>query len=234
MKRTILSLFAVGLLAACGNGTGPGTQISLSFSGGASVSSPNPGLFSAADPLTDGTNTLTINSAEVVLRRIKLKRQEVLSCDATPEPPGCEDFVVGPQLISLPTDGTTSEEFTISGVDEGVYTEVEFEIHKVTADDPFPNHVDLSIRVEGTFSSNGSPAVNFTYETDLNEKQEIVLTTALTIGAGGTGNVTIVLDLDTWFRDGPGGNLIDPDTANKGGINENLVKDNIRASIDAF
>ena len=43
MKRTILSFFAAALLAACGNGTGPGAQITLSFSGGASVSSPNPG-----------------------------------------------------------------------------------------------------------------------------------------------------------------------------------------------
>jgi hypothetical protein len=36
-----------------------------------------------------------------------------------------------------------------------------------------------------------------------------------------------------WFRDA-GGSLVDPSTANKGAANENLVKDNIRDSIDAF
>ena len=46
-------------------------------------------------------------------------------------------------------------------------------------------------------------------------------------------NLTIVLDLATWFVDAQG-NLIDPDSANKGGNNENLVRDNIKASIEAF
>ena len=46
-------------------------------------------------------------------------------------------------------------------------------------------------------------------------------------------NSTIVLDLATWFVDAQG-NLIDPNSANKGGDNENLVKDNIKASIEAF
>lgn len=236
MKRTILSLFAVGFLAACGNGTGPGAQISLSFSGGASVSSPNPGLFNAAPPLSDGVNSLTITKAEVVLRRIKLKREEVVSCDATPEPPGCEDFVVGPQVISLPTDGTTSDNVFTIQVDEGNYTEVEFEVHKVSADDLLPDYEGMSIVVEGNFDDGSASPVAFRYTTDLNEKQEIVLPDGgFMIAAGGASKVlTIVLNLDTWFRDGPGGTLINPDTANKGGINENLVKDNIRASIDAF
>ena len=192
---------------------------------------------SAAPPITDGAgNTLTITKAEIVLRKIKLKRQEVANCDVDPEPAGCEDFVVGAQLISLPVDGSIETTFMVQ-IDEGTYTDVEFEVHKVSADDPEdatfltenPDHVDLSIVVEGTF--NGSA---FSYTTDLNEKQEVALPMPLIIAAGGaSSNVTIVLDLDTWFRDAQS-NLVDPASANKGGNNENLVKDNIRASIDAF
>lgn len=241
MKRTIFSLFAVAFLAACGGSTGPGSQVSLSFSGGASVSSPNLELFSAAPPLSDNAgNTLTITKAEIVLRRIKLRRQEVVNCDVDPEPEGCEEFVVGSQLISLPVDGTVKKTITVE-IDPGTYNEIEFEVHKVSNDDPedadfrtdHPDLVGLSIRVEGFF--NGS-ADKSTYTTDLNEKQEIVLTGAdvlVITDNGATGNVTIVLNLNEWFRDAQG-NLIDPASANKGGDNENLVKDNIKASIDAF
>jgi len=48
MKRAILSLMsAAALLTGCSDGVGPGSQISLSFSGGTSLSSPNPGLLGA-------------------------------------------------------------------------------------------------------------------------------------------------------------------------------------------
>ena len=45
-------------------------------------------------------------------------------------------------------------------------------------------------------------------------------------------NVTIRFDIATWFRSGS--TVINPATANKGGANENLVKNNIRASLRAF
>lgn len=38
---------------------------------------------------------------------------------------------------------------------------------------------------------------------------------------------------NSWFRDANGA-LIDPRSANKGGANENLVKSNIRTSIEGF
>jgi hypothetical protein len=236
MKRAILLLMsAAALLTGCGNGVGPGSQISLSFSGGASVSSPNPGFLSAPS-IADGANALVITKAEVVLREIELKRVEVVDCDVIPEPDGCEKFEVGPVLINLPVDGTTSTEITIE-IDPGSYTEIEFDIHKVSNDDPedaafrtaHPDLLDTSIRVKGTFNG-----VVFTYVTDLNEAQKFDLVRPLVIDENtASTNVTIVLDLATWFVDAQG-NLIDPSSANKGGDNENLVRDNIRASIEAF
>ncbi len=237
MKRAILSLMsAAALLTGCSDSVGPGSQISLSFSGGASVSSsPNPGFLSAPS-MSDGANALVITKAEVVLREIELERVEVIDCDVVPEPDGCEKFEVGPVLINLPVDGTTSTEITIE-IDPDSYTEVEFDIHKVSNDDPedaafraeHPDLLDTSIRVQGTFNG-----VAFTYVTDLNEKQEFDLVPPLVIDENtASTNLTIVLDLATWFVDAQN-NLIDPNSANKGGDNENLVKDNIKASIEAF
>ncbi len=234
MKRAILFLMsAAALLTGCGNGVGPGSQISLSFSGGASVSSPNPGFLSAPS-ISDGANALVIDTVEVVLRDIELKRLEVADCDVIPEPDGCEKFEVGPVLINLPLDGTTSTQITIE-IDQGSYTQVEFDIHKVSNDDPedaafrsaHSHLLDTSIRVKGTF--NGAP---FTYVTDLNESQKYDLTLVIDENTAST-NVTIVVDVATWFVDAQL-NLIDPNSANKGGDNENLVKDNIKASIKAF
>lgn len=236
MKRTILSLMsAAALLTGCSDGVGPGSQISLSFSGGAGISSANLGFLSAPS-ISAGANVLEITKAEVVLREIELRRVEVVDCDVIPEPDGCEKFEVGPVLITLPLDGTTSTQITIE-IDPGSYTEIEFDIHKVSNDDPedaafraaHPDLLDTSIRVQGTFNG-----VAFTYVTDLNEEQEFSLVPTLVIDENtASTNLTIVLDLATWFVDAQG-NLIDPDSANKGGDNENLVRDNIKASIEAF
>ncbi len=46
--------------------------------------------------------------------------------------------------------------------------------------------------------------------------------------------VTLRLDVSTWFLNAGNTGLVDPASANKGGVNENVVRDNIRASIDAF
>ncbi|MCH7684571.1 MAG: hypothetical protein IIB35_12795, partial [Gemmatimonadetes bacterium] len=133
-------------------------------------------------------------------------------------------------------DGTTSTQITIE-IDPGSYTEIEFDIHKVSNDDPedaafraaHPDLLGISIRVQGTFND-----VAFTYVTDLNEEQEFDLIPPLVIDENtASTNLTIVLDLATWFVDAQG-NLIDPNSANKGGDNENLVRDNIKASIEAF
>ena len=93
-----------------------------------------------------------------------------------------------------------------------------------------PDLVDVSVRVQGTYNG-----VAFTYVTDLNEEQEYDLVPPLVIEGdmASSTNVTVRLDLAQWFRDASG-DLIDPDSANKGGVNENMVKDAIRGSIEAF
>ncbi|MFQ5550232.1 MAG: hypothetical protein ACE5FJ_03230 [Gemmatimonadales bacterium] len=235
---------ALAVLSTACSDSGPQTTLSnvaVSFStGGPAGSSVAPFLASAAaqpDTLRDNAgNVLIINTAEIVLREIELRRLEVANCDVEPEPEGCEKFETGPVLIDLPLDGTTSRQFEIQ-IEPGTYTEVEFEIHKVSddpADQTFvqnnPGFADISIKVTGTF--NGQ---NFSYTSDLNVKQELALQPNLVISDTDpvTTNVTILANVSVWFDDGTGG-LVDPDTANKGNANENLVRDNIRDSFEAF
>lgn len=234
MRRILFSVLSVGLLAACSDGMGPGSQVSLSFAGGTVAAAPD--LAFAAGPITDGANTLELSSVEVVLREIELKRQEVTDCDVSPKPPGCEEFEVGPVLVPVPLDGNPATEVTID-IEPGTYTEIEFDVHKISSGDEedaefrllHPEFVETSIRVQGTF--NGVP---FTYTTDLDVEQEHNLVPALEIGeTTASTNVTVYFGLSQWFRDAQG-NLVDPATGNKGGENESLIKENIKQAIDAF
>jgi hypothetical protein len=247
MKRALgLTLGLVALAAAgCGDGTGPGTQpvVSLSFStrlpaGGTSPAaaphaSQSWSLSAANDTITDGANTLVITSAQIVLREIELEREEVADCDV--EPAGCEDFEIGPVLVSLPLGAGATEQVAVE-VPPGTYTELEFEIHKVSSDPAdaafrvaHPEFADKSIRVQGTF--NGTP---FTFESDLDVEQELDLVPPLVIADSVTStNLTVRVGLANWFR-GPDGKLVNPATANKGGANESMVKANIKQSVEAF
>lgn len=244
MRTGLLAVLsgAAALLAACGDGAGPGTGVSLSFAARTSAAAPAPGVWGAvaapsAEPIiTDGTNTIELSSVQVVLREIELKRVEVADCDSTASDDDCEEFETGPVLVDVPLTGGVETLVTVD-VPAGTYDEIEFEIHKVSNDDPedaafraaHPDLVGLSIRVTGTY--NGTP---FSFETDLNAEQEFELAVPLVVeeGAGGT-NLTVRIDLDGWFRTA-GGSLIDPASANKGGPNEGLVKENIKNSFEAF
>ncbi len=241
-RKSFFAVVTALFLAACSGSTGPGTSVSLSFStpaGSGTAAAP----FSAAPfigalnlspvTFTSGSNVLVITKAEVVLREIELERVEVVDCDVEPEPEGCESFEVGPVVIELPLDGATSQLVTIA-IEPGTYDEIEFDIHKVSgdADAAFAaahaDLVDQSIRVQGTF--NGTA---FDFFSDLNVEQELPLPPLVIDETTTTTGVTIRVDLDAWFR-AAGGGLLDPGTANKGGPNENLVKDNIKDSMEAF
>ncbi|MFQ5704324.1 MAG: hypothetical protein ACE5HT_09905 [Gemmatimonadales bacterium] len=247
MKKFInFSLIAaVGIAAgACSDsgGTGPTTgplskQVSLSFSSAAPSAAPAPAfsrfpVAALSDTLADGANTLILDSVQVVLKKIELKRVESVDC-ATDD---CEEFEFGPIVVDVPLNGGTMQEIAVP-IDTGTYDELEFKIHKVSGNDPedlafaaaHPDLVGKSIVAFGTYNGQA-----FAYETDLDQEQETELNPPLMItDSTTTTNVTVRLDVSLWFVDGAG-NLIDPATANKGGANENVVKDNIKNSIKAF
>lgn len=228
------------LLAACGGEpTGPQvddqpTSVSLSLVVPLPVAAS--GVAASALVQSDGTNTLVLNRVAMVLRELELERQ-FDDCDAKlGSNDECKKFEVGPRLLELPLDGSLK---TIGNVNvpPGSYDEVEFDIHKPSqgkADDAAfiqsnPDFSEVSIRVEGTY--NGEV---FVFLQDLMEKQERDLSPVLVVEAGmAPVNLTLEMDVLTWFRDATG-QLVDPESANKGGDNENLVEANIKASIDAY
>ena len=238
--RTTAGLIALLALPslACDDSAGPlKSNVQVSFATQSPAAAPAPSrapAFAANDTVTDGTNTLVITKAELVLREIELKQQETANCDVEPAPAGCEEVEFGPVVVDLPLNAGAQQAFAVD-LPAGTYRSIEFEIHKVTADDPatfrqqYPYLADQSIRVQGTFNGQA-----FTFLTDLDVEQTLLFTALLVVTDTTTAaNVTILVSLAAWFR-ALDGTLVDPATGNKGGQNESLIKENIKQSMEAF
>ena len=238
-RRWISSAMLAAAALACSNATGPGADgtVSLSFTTRRAGSA---ALFSRSGMLDDtivaGTDVIVVTRAQIVLREIELKLQDDDGCESMGmnDDDGCEEFSTGAMVLDLPLNGQVATEITIAPA-PGVYDEVDFEVHKPESggdDDAllsqYPDFDGVSIRVQGTFNGEA-----FTYESDLDVEQENELTDPLVVSETATAtNVTLSITLDEWFRNG--GSLIDPRTANKGGQNEGVVKENIKTSFRAF
>jgi len=247
MHRASAALAGLVLLACSATGPRDIERLSLSFA-----------TQSAA--ITVGSDVLEITKAEVILREVELEAAETEACDeaddvvAASQGPGgtsqdfdhdddaeadleeadCEEFEAGPFRLELPLNSITT--LVTVNVPAGTYEEVEFEIHKVKGNDPAtaaflaanPDFVGKSIRIEGTF--NGQP---FVFESDVEIEQELDLVPPLVVDGTAPTNITIQIDLGTWFL-AAGGALINPATANHGGPNEHLVKLNLLRSFHGF
>ena len=226
------------VLAGCTDATNPlagrGQMMTVSV---ASVGAPVAIMAGDTLVVASGSDTLRITSVELVLREIELNRVDTgVDCDSTADEDACEEFELGPRLVSLPLDGGVESLISVP-IDSGTYDEVEFEIHKPGGDSldtafkaEHPDFANISIRVRGTF--NGTP---FTYTTPIDQEQEFTFATPLVVDVSGANtNLTIRMDVRTWFRVGGTGALIDPASANVGQPNEGAVRENIKNSIEAF
>ena len=235
-KRKLAVLGMAAALAACSDGTGPGAArtVSLTFTTGAAGGPLLSRMGVADDTITSGADTLIITSARIVLREIELKAVNDDACDVgMNDDDGCEEFETGPMLVDLPLNGAAQTAITIEAT-PGSYDRIDFEVHKTegAGDAAFiadnPEFDGLSIRVEGTW--NGTP---FVYTSDLDVEQENQLTAPLVVSDNAGTNVTLRVDISTWFRD-QNGVLVDPASGNLGGQNESIVKENIKVSFHAF
>jgi len=233
MAAVITAAFGV---AGCGGGGGGsgGEGATLSFVVPLVAGQPA----TASLTLTDAdANTLVLDSVELVLREIEFERVEA-TADCDDDLAGsddCEEFETDPVLVSLSLDGSmeTAIEATVPA---GLYDEVEFELHKLSGDDAEdsallaadPSLDGISVRVRGSF--NGT---SFEFTSDLMDEQEVQLVPPLEVVDGVPVNVTMTIDVATWFIE-DGSTLIDPATANDGGPNESLVENNIKDSLDLF
>jgi hypothetical protein len=248
---------AAGALVACSNGTSPvpAGHVTVNAS---TVPGPAALQSLSSDPITDGTNTLVFDRVQLVLRDIRFKRVNDDVCEGDTGSGGSNDLVVmshegngddgqedacesvnaGPFLLDLPLGPGVDKMFSVA-IDTGTFDEVRIKLHKPEdnsgdpADQAFlathPEFTNISIQATGTF--NGTP---FTFTSDLDAEQRMELVPPVVVTESSTSvDVTLKVDLTTWFADGTGG-LVDPATAGQGGANENLVRDNIEASFHAF
>ena len=239
MKSLSLPLVAGLLLvtAGCSDATGPNAgqgRMDLSFAVAlAGVQA------AAAETMTLGGNTLVVDRVQLVLREVELKRArgtaDCSSSSGSGRSDDCEELEIGPFLLDLPLGGGIARAVSIV-VDTGTFRELEFEVHKPEDDGrdreflaQHPDFARVSIRVDGTY--NGTP---FVFLSDLNVEQEIDLVPPLVVAEAASTNLTLSVDLGQWFLNAFGTSFVNPGSANKGGANEGLVKDNIKQSFEAF
>jgi hypothetical protein len=229
-------------LAACDGGTGPdsGQQVTVSAVAAAAGAQ-------SADSITLAGHTLVFDKVELVLKEIELERQFHDDCDVDRHrgsgssgrddeddaADDCEELEFGPLLVDLPLSGSPERVITVEA-DSGTFDEVEFKIHKPeddVGDNAFlaahPEFRRVSIRVRARFD--GQPVL---FETDLNAEQEYRLVPPLVLTERATTNLTLTVDLATWFV--VGGRLVSPALGLNGQQFEGQVKENIKRSLEMF
>jgi hypothetical protein len=227
----MLGTLLAGVACAGTNDPGRNASVQVSF---ATRAAPAPLLNASRAAVLDdtvvvGTDTIILESVELVLKEIEMKRVETPDCVSGDDE--CEKFELGPVLVKLPLTPGAQQAFSLDSAPAASYNEIEFDIHKPDDGDPDdqafvaanPDFADISIRVRGTFNG-----VSFEFTTDLNVEQELALVPPLVIGENASTNVTIFVDVATWFV--VGGVLVDP--ANPSMSDE--IEQNIQNSIEAF
>jgi hypothetical protein len=228
----MLGILAAGAACVGTNDPGRNASVQVSFATRAAPSTP---LFRASlagvlgDTVVVGADTIVLESVELVLKEIEMKRVETPDCVSGDDE--CEKFELGPVLVNLPLTPGAQQAFSLDSAPAASYNEIEFDIHKPDDGDPDdqafvaanPDFADISIRVRGTFNG-----VSFEFTTDLNVEQELELSPPLVIGENASTNVTIFVDVSTWFV--VGGVLVDP--ANPAMADE--IEQNIQNSVEAF
>ena len=226
------------ILAACSEtAPRPSQPISLSLttrSASATATPAAPGA-SADIQIGSGANSLKITRAQIVLAQIEL------SSSATCTPPAddndCDELEAGPVLVDLPVDGTTKVMLDAL-VQPGTYSRLQAELDAVTPDDDESGasaflqlHQDfqgISVKVTGVFTDANSEDHPFTFTLEADAEIEAAFQPPVTVGAG-TSNLTIDVDVASWFKDATGA-VIDPTNP----ANAEAIGRNIRQSFKTF
>lgn len=243
---------ALGVWVGCdstgptGGSTAGPSPVSLSFSaesgdvsGTTRTNARGPGLRRAfSDP---SGNSLELETVELILREIEFERAGSTGACASGEEDDCEELESGPILVSLPLDSDQPAVVVDTTLPPGQWEEAEFEVHALDEDDPSDRSIldgtdfppEASVRAQGTFTPAGGTAQSFTFTSDLNEEREIEFEPPIDVREDEATNVTFSVDVNTWFRQSDG-TLVDPNQAGDDGLFEDLVEENIEASIEGF
>lgn len=230
MRTLVLGGLLLALTSlACDNSVGPlksNVQVSFATRGPAMAPAPAraPSAWRAVsnDTLTDGTNTIVVTKVLVVLRQIELSQVQGTGC-ATRE---CE-VQLGPVLVDLPLVPGAEQQFAVT-IPAGTYDQVDFEVYKVTTQDPAALQdvmLNRSIHVEGTY--NGAA---FTFESALDVEQELQMQPPIVVTDTTETNITIHVAVSDWFRNLVNGSMLDP----RDEQNRSAIEQNIQISLHAF
>jgi hypothetical protein len=244
-RRGAVWLAPVSLTVAACNGTGPRASHPLSLSVTTRSATAAPTTSAAAITVGSGANSLTLSKVQVVLARIELGTSGGCA-PAAATPPAetqeqdCDELQAGPALVDLPTDGTTK--VILDGVvPAGTYSKLRARLdalHQPDEDDGpanasafltvHPDFKGISVKVTGSFTDMAGTAHDFTFTSEVDAEIEAAFATPVTVGSG-TSNVTIDVDVASWFKDA-GGAVIDPTNS----ANAEAIARNIRQSFKAF
>jgi len=249
--RSLLLLAPVALLFTACSPTAPhpSQRISLSATIGSAAHSAASGI--AADVIVGGSGgKVRITSAQMVLSHLKLAGDaacssssdgEATEADAS-EPDGndndendCESMDVAPLLIDLPLDGSTKV-ILDAVVPAGTYTGLRAKLEAVEGDDDgasafltaHPEFQGISVKVGGVFTDAGGVDHPFTFTSGVEAEIAVDFPAPVTVGAS-TSNLTIDVNVGSWFTDASGP-VIDPTNA----ANQEAIEQAIRASLSAF
>ncbi len=251
---TLAAVAATLSLTACaGDSTGPASgasrPLSLSFSTAAATAASGSLAVSPSLAATSGADALVVTSVQIVLARVELQRVGA-TCASTEaagddragdDDKSCAELELAPGVVDVPVDGTTAKALTVA-VPAGTYSAFEAKIRPVETNGrrgagsaafltAHPDLAGVSVRVQGTYNGKA-----FTYAGAPEAGIESAFSPPLVVdaaGAAGAQNVTVHVSLENWFRTASGV-LVDPGTANAGGPNAGLVRENIRRSFKAF
>src|SRR5438093_10359594 len=208
----------------------PGSR-SVTTKGAPGVAVPAGSGMSAAIQIGSGANSLTSNQAQVVLARIELSTAG--GCAATGEEDDCAELRLGPTLVDLPVDATTQVMLEDVAIPAGTYSGVQAKLDAVQPDDDEPGvsafltaHPDfqgISVKVTGVFTDASSATHDFTFTSEIDAEMAMRFEPPVTL-ASDTKNLTIAVDIASWFKDASGA-VIDPtDPANAEAIERNILR----------
>ena len=235
--RYILYLAPLTLLLTACNSTAPvpSQRLSLSATIGSAGAASASGPF--ADVIVSGTGgKVRITSAQVVLSHIELASDAACSSDTNddaaeandandandqPDASGdtenndehdCE-VQVDPVQVDIPLDGTTKV-ILDALVPAGTYSGLRAKLKDV--------------KVVGVFTDAGGTDHAFTFTSNVEAELAMHFASPVTVGAG-TNNLTVDVNVGSWFTDAAGA-IIDPTNA----ANQETIEKAIRASLQAF
>lgn len=229
-RKEVTTALAIMLaLVGCDSSTEPGSGVPVSLSlvvpAATSPALALPAAPAGVELFAAGelpiSQELTLTAVQVTLAEVELELAGSESgCDDDEgelegsEFDSCEEMHLGPVTLDLNLDGMVAEGFVVI-IEPGFYDEFEYEI--------------VGVNVEYTWDGESG---TFTATLDAEVEQEfpppgMEITT-------GDNNLTLSVDVKTWFIAADGTTVIDPSTALAGGANESQVRNNIVNSFDGF